>query len=132
MTDMPNLDISEKLMPCTFKFHNFNIKVGDVTISCEIIKMEDCLYLWIGDCANPNMNDLSFALMSRFERQPIATKIMGAVADPTSTNVASRLSMKLGKPVYVSFNATANNITLPAIEKGIQEEFKTHADLLSF
>lgn len=94
--------------------------------------MEDCLYLWIGDSTNRSMEDLSFALKSSFERQPIATKIMGSVADATSTNMAKRLSMKLGKPIYVSFNVTANNITLPGIERRIQEEFKTHADLLSF
>ncbi|EFN83492.1 Proteasome assembly chaperone 4 [Harpegnathos saltator] len=93
--------------------------------------MENCLYLWIGDCNNPTMEDLSFALASNFQRQPIATKIMGAVADATSTNMAKRLSMKLGRPVYVSFNITADNITLPGIERKIQEEFKTHADLLS-
>lgn len=78
------------------------------------------------------MEDLSLALVSNCERQSIATKIMGAVADATSANMAKRLSMKLGKPVYVSFNVTADNITLPGIERRIHEEFKTHVDLLSF
>lgn len=121
-----------ELLPCSFKFHDFVAKVGDINIHCQIIKMEDCLYLWIGDSTNRSMEDLSFALKSSLESQPIATKIMGSIADATSTNMAKRLSMKLGKPVYVSFNVTANNITLPGIERRIQEEFKTHADLLSF
>lgn len=122
----------EEFSPCSFKFHSFSARVSDVTINCKIIKMENCLYLWIGNCNNPSMEDLSFALASNFESQPIATKIMGTVADATSTNMAKRLSMKLGKPVYVSFNITADNITLPGIERRIQEEFKTHAELLSF
>ncbi|XP_012530801.1 proteasome assembly chaperone 4 isoform X2 [Monomorium pharaonis] len=121
-----------ELLPCSFKFHNFVAKVSDININCHIIKMEDCLYLWIGDSANCSMEDLSFALTSNFERQPIATKIMGSVADATSTNMAKRLSMKFGKPIYVSFNITPDNIILPGIERRIQEEFKTHADLLSF
>ncbi|XP_071582685.1 proteasome assembly chaperone 4 [Temnothorax nylanderi] len=121
-----------ELLPCSFKFHDFAAKVSDVNINCQIIKMEDCLYLWIGDSANRSMGDLSFALASNFEKQPIATKIMGSVADATSMNMAKRLSMKLGKPIYVSFNITADNIVLPGIERRIQEEFKTHADLLSF
>ncbi|KAH0953035.1 hypothetical protein HN011_001034 [Eciton burchellii] len=126
------LNISEKLMPCGLKFHNFSIKAGDTTISCEVIVLEDSLYIWIGDSANPNMDDLSFALMVKSDKQPVATKIMGSAADLTSTNMASRLSMKLGKPVYVSFNVkTTDNITLPTIEKGIHEEFQTHADILS-
>jgi len=122
----------EELLPCSFKFHNFIARVNDVTINCQIIKMEDCLYLWIGDCNNPSMEDLALALISNFERQPIATKIMGAIADATSMNMAKRLSLKLGKPVYVSFNITADNMILPEIERKIQEEFKIHADLLSF
>lgn len=121
-----------ELLPCNFKFHDFVAKVSDININCQIIKMEDCLYLWIGDSTNPSMEDLSFALTSSFERQPIATKIMGSVADATSINMAKRLSMKLGKPIYVSFNITPDNITLPGIERRIHEEFKKHADLLSF
>lgn len=121
-----------ELLPCSFKFHDFVAKVNDININCQIIKMEDCLYLWIGDSANRSMEDLSFALMSNFERQPIATKIIGSIADATSMNIAKRLSMKLGKPIYVSFNIAADNIILPGIERRIQEEFKTHADLLSF
>ncbi|XP_011881990.1 PREDICTED: proteasome assembly chaperone 4-like isoform X2 [Vollenhovia emeryi] len=121
-----------ELLPCSFKFHDFVAKVCDLSINCQIIKMEDSLYLWIGDSAKRSMTDLSFALASRFERQPIATKIMGSVADTTSMNMAKRLSTKLGKPIYVSFNVTADNIALPGIERRIQEEFKTHADLLSF
>ncbi|XP_014485916.1 PREDICTED: uncharacterized protein LOC106750238 [Dinoponera quadriceps] len=131
MADIQEQRIDGQFLPCSFKFHKFAVRVSDTTINCQIIKMENCLYLWIGDSNNPSMEDLSFALTSKLERQPIATKIIGAVADATSTNMAKRLSMKLGKPVYVSFNVTANNITLPGIERRIQEEFKAHADLLS-
>ncbi|XP_029162995.1 proteasome assembly chaperone 4-like [Nylanderia fulva] len=122
----------QELLQCSIKFHNFVAKVGDVTIKCEIIKMEDSLYLWIGDSANSTMDDLSFSFTSNCKTQPIATKIMGAVADATSTNIARRFSIKLGKPVYVSFNVTADNMLLLGIEKRVQEEFKMHNDLLSF
>ncbi|XP_011162249.1 proteasome assembly chaperone 4 [Solenopsis invicta] len=132
MTSATEEKAEMELLPCSFKFHDFVAKVSDISISCQIIKMEDCLYLWIGDSTNCSMEDLSFALTSNFERQPIATKVMGSVADATSTNMAKRLSMKLGKPVYVSFNITADNIILPGIERRIQEEFKTHVDLLGF
>ncbi|KYM99049.1 Proteasome assembly chaperone 4 [Cyphomyrmex costatus] len=118
-----------ELLPCSFRFHNFVVKVSDTNINCQIIRMKDSLYLWIGDSINGSMEDLSFALTSSFERQPIATKIIGSIADATSTNMAKRLSMKLGKAVYVSFNITPNNIILPGIERRIQEEFKAHTDL---
>ncbi|XP_070166110.1 proteasome assembly chaperone 4 [Polyergus mexicanus] len=121
-----------ELLQCGIKFHKFVAKVGDITINCEIMKMKDSLYLWIGDCTNSTMEDLSFSFTSDFEKHPIATKIMGAVADATSTNIAKRLSIKLGKPVYVSFNVTVDNMLLLGIEKRIQEEFKIHNDLSDF
>lgn len=129
MADIQDQRDSEAFLPCSFKFHNFSAKISDITVNYEIIKMENSLYLWIGD--DGKMDDLSFALASDLDRQSIVTKIIGP-ADATSTNMAKRLSMKLGKPVYVSFNVTASNIILPEIERRIQEEFKTHADLLSF
>lgn len=121
-----------ELLQCGIKFHKFDARVGDVTVNCEIMKMKDSLYLWIGDYTNPTMEDLSFSFTSNIGTQPIATKIMGAIADATSTNMAKRLSIKIGKPVYVSFNVTADNMLLLGIEKRIQEEFKMHNDLLDF
>lgn len=116
--------------PCSFKFHDFSAKISDVTIRCEIMKMENSLYLSIGD--SEKMEDLSVALTSDFNKETIATKIIGSHINDTSTQMAKRLSMKLGKPVYVSFNVTVNNLILPAIEKRIHQEFETHVDLLNF
>ncbi|KAI4489492.1 hypothetical protein M0802_011027 [Mischocyttarus mexicanus] len=110
--------------PCNFKFHEFVDDVGEVRIKCHIIMMEDCLYLWIGDTKQSLMNDLAFALKSNYESIPIATKIMGAVADETSTNIAKRLTKKLGKPVYVSFNLQVDRMLLPQVEHRIQQELK--------
>ncbi|XP_014612306.1 PREDICTED: proteasome assembly chaperone 4-like [Polistes canadensis] len=115
--------------PCNFKFHEFIDDVGEVRISCHIIQMEDCLYLWIGDAKQSVMNDLAFALRSNYESIPIGTKIMGAVADETSTNIAKRLTKKLGKAVYVSFNLQADKMLLLKVEQRIQQEFKANEKL---
>lgn len=118
--------------PCSFKFHKFVDQVGEVSISCHIIKMEDCLYLWVGDATNSVMNDLTFAMQSKYESVPIATKIMGSVGDEISLNIAKRLTKKLGKPVYISFNLQTDRMLLPKIEQRIQEEFKTNEELTIF
>ncbi|XP_015185223.1 PREDICTED: proteasome assembly chaperone 4-like [Polistes dominula] len=115
--------------PCNFKFYEFIDDVGEVKISCHIIRLEDSLYLWIGDAKQSVMNDLAFGLTSNYESIPIATKIMGAVEDETSTNIAKRLTRKLGKPVYVSFNLQVDKMLLPKIEQRIQQEFKTNEKL---
>lgn len=120
------------LQPSTFKFHQFTAQVGEVRLHCHVVKMKDSLYMWIGDAKNPVMNDLSLALLSRYDPVPLSTKVLGAVADTTSTNMAQRLSKKTGKPIYVSFNVNVDNITLPGVEKSIQEELAKHPHLLKF
>lgn len=132
MVNTTESEATRELLPCSFKFHEFHAKISDITINCHIIKMEDCLYLWVGDGTSNKMEDLSFALISSHGSDAIATKIMGGVSDTTSMSIARRLTMKLGKPVYVSFNVTTNNMLLSSIEKRIQEEFKKSPDLLSF
>lgn len=118
--------------PCSFKFHKFVDQVGEVSISCHIIKMEDCLYLWVGNATHSVMSDLAFALQSKYQSEPIVTKIMGSLVDDTSANIAKRLTKRLGKPVYVSFNVQANKIFLPQVEQRIMQEFKTHKELAIF
>lgn len=129
-TDMGNESMEERKPECSFKFHDFVATVGEQTIACHIIKMEDCLYLWVGDVNENAMNDLSFAIVSPYENQPLVTKIMGPIANEASSNLAKRLSKKLSKPVYISFNVEANNLSLPAIERRLRDEFNSHPEIL--
>lgn len=119
-------------IPCSFQFHDFHDQVGEVRLVCQMTKMDKSLYLWVGDYNEKNMKDLSLAFAMEHEpKKPVvSTKILGPVADETSANIASRLSKKIGKPIYVSFNVNADNLTLPNIERRIFEEFKKHPELL--
>lgn len=121
---------SIEFIPSNFKEHNFEINVGNVAINVQITKMEGCLYLWIGKVSEDELNDLSFALPSKYEKSSVVTKIIGSMEDTTSTNIAKRLSNKLGKPIYVSFNLPVDNLSLPGIEKKIHEEFQKNPDLV--
>ena len=120
------------LMPSSFQFHDFVTQVGEITIAGQIVQMEDCFFMWIGDENKPIMDDLSFAFPSKDESQSVATKLMGPVADTISNNLAKRLSKKFGKPVYLSFNIQVDNLSLPEIEKSVHEELKKCSDLTSF
>ena len=113
---------------CSFKFHDFVAKVGDSTIACHTIKMDNSLYLWVGDCRESAMNDLSFAIESQLSKEPVATKIMGPISNEASSNLAKRLSKRLSKPVYVSFNIQADNLSLPMIEKRLRDEISAHPE----
>ncbi|KOC69196.1 Midasin, partial [Habropoda laboriosa] len=80
---------------CSFKFHDFTTTIDDSSIACHIIKMENCLYIWIGDSNENAMNDLSFAISSPYEKYPLTTKIMGSISNEASSNLAKRLSKRL-------------------------------------
>ncbi|XP_017798037.1 PREDICTED: uncharacterized protein LOC108579105 [Habropoda laboriosa] len=115
---------------CSFKFHDFTTTIDDSSIACHIIKMENCLYIWIGDSNENAMNDLSFAISSPYEKYPLTTKIMGSISNEASSNLAKRLSKRLSMVVYVSFNVQVKNFSLLAIEKRLRDEFNAHPEIL--
>ncbi|XP_014219199.1 proteasome assembly chaperone 4 [Copidosoma floridanum] len=124
--------VEPKLLPCSFQFHSFHDKLNEVSIDCQIVKMEKSLYLWIGDHNDQSMKDLALAisLVNNDKKSTVSTKILGPIADELSSNIASRLSKKTGKPVYVSFNLNVDNLTLPLVERRIHQELKDNAQLL--
>ncbi|KAJ8673944.1 hypothetical protein QAD02_005206 [Eretmocerus hayati] len=122
------------LLPCSFQFHEFHDEVGQLKIYCQFMKMEKSLFLWVGDYAEQSFNDLALAFMMDSEqpKKPVlTTKIMGPVANEVSINLATRLSKKSGLPVYVSFNITVDNLSLPNVERRINEELSKHPELLN-
>ncbi|XP_046740326.1 proteasome assembly chaperone 4-like [Diprion similis] len=120
MAEPKNID--PELVTCRFKCCNILTEVGDIKISCQMIKMKDSYYIWVGDFGDGVMNDLSLALISNYQKVPISTKLLGSAIDSTSNNIAGRLATKLGKPVYVSFNIKTDKLSLPAIEKKLSHE----------
>lgn len=119
---------SEKV-ECSIKFHDFAAKIGDSSIAYHLIKMENSLYVWIGDGNERAMNDLSYAIGSTYEKEPLSTKIMGPILDDVSISLSKRLSKRLSMAVYVSFNVQANNLSLPAIERRLRDEFNAHPEI---
>lgn len=79
-----------KLLPSNFTSHNFVLEVANAKIHCRIVKLHESLFLWMGSQDEPVMNDLSFALTSNFDKMPVATQILGPVADNSSSNMAKR------------------------------------------
>lgn len=120
-----------KIEESNFKNYEFETKFGETKISGHVIKMEESLYLWIGDKNANLMNDFCLALPSKYESEPISTKLLGPVADTTSMSIAKRLAKKFSMPIYVSFNLQVDNLSLPGIEKCVQTELENIPNLLS-
>lgn len=126
---MSKIEEEFQLEPSNFKCHEFETQFGEIKISGHVIKMENSLYLWIGNKNEKQMNDFCLAMPTIYETQPIATKLFGPIADTTSLCLAKRLAKKFSIPIYVSFNLNADNLSLPGIEKCLQTEIANISNL---
>lgn len=122
MNSSEELDI--KYVESDISLHCFTTSIAERIVKFEVLKFVDSIYLWIGDKRNRTFQDLSLALNSKVAEQTIATKIMGTPTDMTSSAIANKLSKKLNKPVYVSFNLVDDRLTVPFVYKRINEEIK--------
>ncbi|XP_034253944.1 proteasome assembly chaperone 4-like [Thrips palmi] len=109
--------------------HGFHFKACEQGVVVKALKLEKGLFIWVGALSQPVLEDLALSMSTPYEHDPIQTKLMGDVLNMTSMNLGSRLSKKLGKPVYLSFNLECDKMSLPAIEAGIVEEIKKHPHL---
>lgn len=112
-------------------FHNWSLKsnenkeyrpaaASDVPeINFHVIKYSDkSLYVWIGD-SNGHMDNLACSMQSTLERDPIGIEIMqphlvesrGVYAN-LGKDISVKLSKRLRKQVFVSFNVSQNLLEL--------------------
>lgn len=87
------------------KTHQFKALILDTTFFFQLTNFGKTIYLWIGT-AEGEMNDLTLAAVTPYDKKgiPTTTKIIGSTGDNLSESFASKLTKKLGKPVYISFN----------------------------
>lgn len=102
--------------------HLFCDEILETKLIFQILKLKNSVFIYIGSFSDANFVDLSMAVITPYDKLPLTTKLFGEGSDLTSANLSMKLSKKLNKLVYVSFNLSVNNILLPAIEKRINEE----------
>ncbi|KAK7872025.1 hypothetical protein R5R35_004537 [Gryllus longicercus] len=112
----------------SFGIHTFVATICDIDVQFQIFKMDGSLLIWIGSLAEPTFQDLTLAMKTRYDALPLTTKLLGEGVDMVSSNLASKLVKKLGKPVYVSFNLPMDKIILPGIEQRLTEEIQLYPD----
>ncbi len=103
--------------------HQFTGKVMDKNICYQSLKLKDQIVLWIGMENDPSFKDLSLAMNTAYEKSPTSVKILGDSSSLTSSTLATHLSKRCKKPVFVSFNISENNQEIFAkIEERLLEE----------
>jgi hypothetical protein len=119
---------SIEFMKPNFEIHSFCTEITETPVYFQVLKMENSLFIWIGSGTDPTFSDLGMAINTSYDRLPLCTRLMGAHADMTSLNLASRLATKFKRATYVSYNLPSDRLILPAIEKQLQEEIKAHPE----
>ena len=102
--------------------HTFTEPFQPDPVHYYVLRMRDSLLLWIGVGPRPALGDLAVA-MSTGTGEPIATKLLGNHSCVVSMAMASRLTRRLGKQVFLSCNLPMENVGLHAqVEKRLLDE----------
>ena len=115
-----------KINPSTIGIYTFTTNVAERQIKFEVLKFNDSIFVWIGEKHMRVFNDLSLSTLFPKTMEPIGTKIMGDSTNLTSSNIANKLSKKLSKPVYVSFNLVDDRLTVAVVNSKLAEEIKNN------
>ncbi|KAJ8931171.1 hypothetical protein NQ314_015946 [Rhamnusium bicolor] len=109
-----------------FNVHKFMEEITEKKIIFQVIKMLDSLFIYINDKDQPYFNDLSLAMKNRYDNSAIGTSLIGNFTEDISKTVACRISKKVNKSVYLSYNIEQDRLLIPLIEKRLYEEIKTN------
>lgn len=107
--------------------YTFSEKIRETSVTFYIIKMKNCIFVWIGD--SPVFENLAVAMNIKYSSMPVSSSIMGQSSDDNSGSLAARLSKKIGKQVFASFNlSNPDNNVLLAVSKRLMEEVTKHPE----
>jgi hypothetical protein len=95
--------VSADVQPCApkIKIESFSGVMLDMPFACQILHLDQCYWIWIGSGGAPSLSNLSTAIMTKYEKTPLATTIVGSDLNE-GQGMAQRLSRRLGKMIFVS------------------------------
>lgn len=94
------------------------LSVGDGIFNVHILEMEDTFMIWVNE-KEISMKNIVMAASTRFSDIPTSIFMQGDISNVYSQTLASKLSKKTGKQVFVSCNipASPNYQLIAIIEK---------------
>ena len=107
--------------------HNFCHQELDCDFSCQVLKMVDSIYLWVGGNGENDHNMLNFvtSCKSRYDdSRPLTAAIMNGSFEARAGDIAERLCQRTGKHVFVSYNIDCNDHQAFLIERKVVEQMK--------
>ncbi|RNA25418.1 Proteasome assembly chaperone 4 [Brachionus plicatilis] len=145
MTDQSQINFYSWSLKNKTKADSETLQLPNINFHC-IRYSDKCLYLWVGD-SEAKMESLSCAIKTQYEKDPTAIDIMLINEDQNnnsqnlSKELSIRISKKLNKQVFVSFNVSNSLLEQTyyqtdepqdnlrsIIEKGIFSEIKNRPE----
>jgi proteasome assembly chaperone 4 len=107
-----------KPLSSTFNSHQFSEEITGQTLIFRILKMQESLFIYIGKKDSEELSALAIGFTSQ-KKESLSSSILES---PESCDLAQKLSLRLNKPVFVSFNGPSDRITKPTIEQRLIKE----------
>ena len=121
-----NLSLEKKV------FNSWSFKILNETLFIQTIKYSsNYLYIWLSN--NGKLENLSFAVQTKYEKLPLGINIINKDGDNQQfmDNLTSKLSFKLNKQVFLALNIDfdPNNVNfILNVEKFLFNEIKLNKD----
>ena len=121
-----NLSLEKKV------FNSWSYKILNETLFIQTIKYSsNYLYIWLSN--NGKLENLSFAVQTKYEKLPLGINIINKDGDNQQfmDNLTSKLSFKLNKQVFLALNIDfdPNNVNfILNVEKFLFNEIKLNKD----
>lgn len=117
-----------EMVESNLKTHSFTDKIGTTLASFGVLKLKDSLFVWVGSCDEPKLMNMCVAMKSSYETLPLTSQILGPHSDDLSSSLASQLTKRLNKPVFVSVNLQIDRFLFPEVTKRLKEEINNNSE----
>lgn len=102
--------------------HSFTMDVAGQILNFRVLKMENSSFIYIGKKDEEVLSGLALGIkLPHQSGESISTSI---IENSESQDIAQKLSARLSKPVFVSYNANVDKLMFPLVEKHLIQEIK--------
>lgn len=102
--------------------HRFTKRIGQAEYVYQVLKMQDSLFIHIGNAQKQTLHTLSVGVPTNPE--PLSTKIFGGTGGDEAKSMAHQFAACLKKQVFISFDAPPMDELRPEIIKFLKAEIE--------
>lgn len=105
----------------SFQEHIFKTEALQISFTIRVLKMLDSILIHICNSENEVLDEMAVAMPFK-TGETVGTTVIGSTLDCGSKELALKLSEKLNKQVYVSYNASISKLFRLKLEKRLIDE----------